>query len=165
MSCKKNNLIDTRVYSEVDLIIPITSFNSTKLENDLLFNDKSIVVKTTSDFKDKGFIKIENEIIFYGKKNINSFDKIKRSSFNSSKKIKYKKNTVVIQKDINIWPYVIQKLEKLPFVIEVKIISITNSKGRILVKFMGNKQTFFQAVNEMKLNFKNFNSQQYILAK
>ena len=164
MSWKKNNLIDTRVYSEVDLIIPITSFNSTKLENDLLFNDKSIVVKTTSDFKDKGFIKIENEIIFYGKKNMNSFDKIKRSSFNSSKKIKYKKNTVVIQKDINIWPYVIQKLEKLPFVIEVKIISITNSKGRILVKFMGNKQTFFQAVNEMKLNFKNFNSQQYILA-
>ena len=163
MSWKKNNLIDTRVYSEVDLIIPITSFNSTKLENDLLFNDKSIVVKTTSDFKDKGFIKIENEIIFYGKKNMNSFDKIKRSSFNSSKKIKYKKNTVVIQKDINIWPYVIQKLEKLPFVIEVKITSITNKRGRIIVKFMGSKKTFFQAANELKLKFKNVNSQQYVL--
>jgi len=119
---------------------------------------------STSNFKNKGFIKVENELIFYDKKTQNSFNNIKRSSFNSSKKLKYKKNINVIQKDISIWPTVIKKLEKLPFVIEVKIISITNSKGRILVKFMGNKKTFFQAAYEMKLNFKDLNLQQYILS-
>ena len=67
------------------------------------------------------------------------------------------------QKDITIWPNVIQKLERLPFVIEVNVISITNSRGRIIVKFMGNKKTFFQAAYEKKLNFKNFNSRQYVL--
>jgi hypothetical protein len=58
---------------------------------------------------------------------------------------------------------VLKKLKKLPFVIEVKVVSITNSEGRIIVKFMGNKKTFFQAVNEKKLIFQNLNSRQYIL--
>ena len=160
---KKNNLIDTSIYNEVDLIIPISTVNSTKLEKKLLFNDKSIYVKSTSKFKDKGFLKIKNEIIFYEKKTEKSFNNIKRSSFNSYKNLKYEKNISVMQKNISIWPTVIQKLEKLPFVIEVKVTSVTNSKGRIIVKFMGGKKTFFQATNELKLNFKNFNSQQYIL--
>ena len=163
MNWKKNNLIDTRVYNEVDLIIPLNSFNSTKLQKELLFNDKSIKVNSTLDFKDKGFIKIQNEIIFYDTKTKNSFDNIKRSSFNSIKKLRYDKNINVIQKDINVWPLVIQKLEKLAFVVEVKIVSITNSKGRIIVKFMGNKKTFFQAAFEKNLKFKDLNSKQFIL--
>ena len=164
LNWKKNNLIDTRVINEVDLVIPITSEVSTKLQKELLFNDKSIDVISTSKFLDKGFIKIENEIIFYDKKSQNSFENIKRSSFKTLKKLKYVKNLSVIQKDISIWPNVIKKLERLPFVIEVTVISITNSRGRIKVKFMGNRKTFFQAAFEKKLNFKNFNSRQYILS-
>ncbi len=160
---KKNNLIDTRIYNEVDLVIPITNFNSTTLKKKLLFNDKSIIVESTSSFKDQGFLKIQNEIIFYGKKTKYTFENLKRSAFNSSKKLKYENNTSVIQKDMSVWPNILNILEKLPFVIEVKTISITNSQGRILVKFMGNKKTFFQAVFEKKLNFKILNSQQYIL--
>ena len=160
---KKNNLIDTRIYNEVDLVIPITNFNSTTLKKKLLFNDKSIIVESTSSFKDQGFLKIQNEIIFYGKKTKYTFENLKRSAFNSSKKLKYENNTSVIQKDTSVWPNILNILEKLPFVIEVKTISITNSQGRILVKFMGNKKTFFQAVFEKKLNFKILNSQQYIL--
>ena len=49
----KNNLIDTRVYNEVDLIIPLNSFNSTKLQKELLFNDKSIKVNSTLILKIK----------------------------------------------------------------------------------------------------------------
>ena len=160
---KKNNLIDTRVYNEVDLVIPITNFNSTKLKKKLLFNDKSIIVNSTSGFKNQGFLKIQNETIFYSKKTKTTFENLKRSVFNSSKNLKYENNIIVIQKDISVWPNILNILDKLPFVIEVKIISITNSQGRILVKFMGNKKTFFQAVFEKKLNFKNLNFQQYIL--
>ena len=151
------------INNEVDLIIPITSKTSTKLQKELLFNDKSIVVGSTSKFLDKGFIKIENEMIFYDKKSQNSFENIKKISFNILKKLKYEKNLNVIQKDITIWPNVIQKLERLPFVIEVNVISITNSRGRIIVKFMCNKKTFFQAAYENSLNFKNFKSLQYVL--
>ncbi len=160
---KKNNLIDTRIYNEVDLIIPITINKSTTLSKKLLFNDKSINVKSTSNFKDQGFLKIQDEIIFYNKKTENTFENIKRSAFNSSKKLKYENNISVIQKDVGIWPNILNILEKLPFVIEVKIISITSSQGRIIVKFMGNKKTFFQAVSEKKLNFTNLNFQQYLL--
>ena len=160
---KKNNLIDTRIYNEVDLVIPITNFKSTTLKKKLLFNDKSIIVESTSSFKDQGFFKIQNEIIFYGKKTKYTFENLKRSAFNSSKKLKYENNTSVTQKDITVWPNILNILEKLPFVIEIKTISITNSQGRVLVKFMGNKKTFFQAVFEKKLNFKILNSQQYIL--
>jgi len=160
---KKNNLIDTRIYNEVDLIIPIANIKSTTLKKKLLFNDKSIIVNSTSDFKDQGFLKLQNEIIFYNKKTKNTFENLKRSSFNSSKKLKYEENLILIQKDTSVWPNILNVLEKLPFVIEVKIISITNSQGRIIVKFMGNKKTFFQAVFEKKLKFKDLNSQQYVL--
>ena len=128
-----------------------------------MFNDKSIIVKSTSGFKEQGFLKIKNEVVFYSKKTKTSFENLKRSSFSSPKKLKYENNTSVIQKDTSVWPNILNILEKLPFVIEVNTISITNSQGRILVKFMGNKKTFFQAVFEKKLNFKNLNSQQYIL--
>ena len=160
---KKNNLIDTRIYNEVDLIIPIVNIKSTTLKKKLLFNDKSIIVNSTSGFKDQGFLKIQNEIIFYNKKTKNTFENLKRSSFNSSKKLKYEEDLILIQKDTSVWPNILNILEKLPFVIEVNIISITNSQGRIIVKFMGNKKTFFQAVFEKKLKFKDLNSQQYVL--
>ena len=160
---KKNNLIDTRIYNEVDLIIPIANIKSTTLKKKLLFNDKSIIVNSTSGFKDQGFLKIQNEIIFYNKKTKNTFENLKRSSFNSSKKLKYEEDLILIQKDTSVWPNILNILEKLPFVIEVNIISITNSQGRIIVKFMGNKKTFFQAVFEKKLKFKDLNSQQYVL--
>ena len=160
---KKNNLIDTRIYNEVDLIIPIANIKSTTLKKKLLFNDKSIIVNSTSGFKDQGFLKIQNEIIFYNKKTKNTFENLKRSSFNSSKKLKYDEDLILIQKDTSVWPNILNILEKLPFVIEVNIISITNSQGRIIVKFMGNKKTFFQAVFEKKLKFENLNSQQYVL--
>lgn len=160
---KKNNLIDTRIYNEVDLIIPITQIKSTLLSKNLLFNDKSIIVKSTSDFKDQGFLKIKNEIIFYKTKTENTFENIKRNVFNSSNELKYEKNINVIQKNTGVWPDVLNILEKLPFVIEVKILSITSTQGRLIAKFMGNKKTFFQAVYEKKLKFKDFNSQQYIL--
>ena len=160
---EKNNLIDTRIYNEVDLIIPISNIKSTTLKKKLLFNDKSIIVNSTSGFKDQGFLKIQNEIIFYNKKTKNTFENLKRSSFNSPKKLKYENNISVTQNDTSVWPNILNILEKLPFVIEVKIISITNAQGRIIVKFMGNKKTFFQAIFEKKLNFKNLNIQQYIL--
>ena len=160
---KKNNLIDTRIYNEVDLIIPITQIKSTLLSKNLFFNDKSIIVKSTSDFKDQGFLKIKNEIIFYKTKTENTFENIKRNVFNSSNELKYEKNINVIQKDTGVWPDVLNILEKLPFVIEVKILSITSTQGRLIAKFMGNKKTFFQAIYEKKLKFKDFNSQQYIL--
>ena len=160
---KKNNLIDTRIYNEVDLIIPITQIKSTLLSKNLLFNDKSIIVKSTSDFKDQGFLKIKNEIIFYKTKTENTFENIKRNVFNSSNELKYEKNINVIQKVTDVWPDVLNILEKLPFVTELKIISITSTQGRIIAKFMGNKKTFFQAIFEKKLKFKDFNSQQYIL--
>ena len=160
---KKNNLIDTRIYNEVDLIIPIANIKSTTLKKKLLFNDKSIIVNSTSGFKDQGFLKIQNEIIFYNKKTKNTFENLKRSSFNSSKKLKYERNLILTQNDTSVWPNILNILDKLPFVIEVNIISITNSQGRIVVKFMGNKKTFFQAAFEKKLNFKDLNSQQYVL--
>ena len=64
--------------------------------------------------------------------------------------MKYEKNITVIQKDTKVWPNILNILEKLPFVIEVKIISISSSQGRIIAKFMGNKKTFFQAIYEKK---------------
>jgi hypothetical protein len=58
---------------------------------------------------------------------------------------------------------VLNTLKSLPFVKKVKVISISNLKGRIVVTFIGKKKTFFQATKEKKLIFKDFNSQQYIL--
>ncbi len=161
---KKINLIDTSVYNEVDLLIPISLFKTSKLENDLLFNDKVIKVKSTSGFLDKGILNIDKEYIFYNKKSRTSFQNLSRNLYNSEKKIKHEKNTPVLQKDIKIWSYVLETLKRLPFVVEVKVISTSNSSGRILVKFMGDKKAFFKAVEEKKLFFANFNASQFILS-
>ena len=40
----------------------------------------------------KFFLKIQNEIIFYNKKTKNTFENLKRSLFNSPKKLKYENN-------------------------------------------------------------------------
>ena len=160
---KEDNLINTLVYDEVDLIIPINSNSSTTLIDELLFNDKVIKVKSTESFLNKGLIKIENEIIYYNKKNLETFEDISRSLFGSSKKLSYKKNVGVTQKDIGIWPFILEELESLPFVLEVNVISLSNSEGRVNVKFMGDKKAFFQAVSEKKIIFKNLKSGQYIL--
>ena len=47
---KKDNLIDPNIFNEVELIIPISNFQSTSLEAPLLFNDKIIKVKSTRWF-------------------------------------------------------------------------------------------------------------------
>ena len=160
---KQNNLIDTTIVNELGLIIPITSNSSTELENQLLFNDKVIYVKSTEGFLDKGIIKISDEIIFYKNKTLKSFQNITRSMFNSTSQLKYKKDFAVNQKDISVWPMVLKKLENLPFIFDIQVLSITPSEGRILVKFMGNKKTFFKATNEKKLIFQKLNSRKYIL--
>lgn len=160
---KKDNLIDTNIFNEVDLLIPITSEKLSKLENQLLFNDKVINVYSTGGFNEKGVLKIEDEYIFYNKKTSKSFRDLKRRLYNSPQKLKYKKNIEVKQKDIKIWPNVFNKLKSLPFVVDIKVVSITNRVGRILIKFMGNKKTFFLAANEKNLFFKRINSYQHLL--
>jgi len=160
---KKDNLINPSIINEVELIIPISSYKSTKLEAPLLFNDKVIKVKSTDGFLDEGVIEIEKEIIFYKKKKSKKFEYIKRGLLKSNSKIEYNVNTTLIQRDITLWPFVLNTLKSLPFVKEVKVISISTLKGMVIVKFIGNKKTFFQAAKEKKMIFKNFNSQQYIL--
>jgi len=160
---KKDNLINPSIINEVELIIPISSYKSTKLEAPLLFNDKVIKVKSTDGFLDEGVIQIEKEIIFYKKKNSKNFEHLKRGLLKSNSKIEYNVNTTLIQRDITLWPFVLNTLKSLPFVKEVKVISISTLKGMVIVKFIGNKKTFFQGAKEKKMIFKDFNSQQYIL--
>ena len=160
---KKDNIINSSIINEVELIIPISSYKSTTLEAPFLFNDKIIKVKSTDGFLDEGVIEIEKEVIFYKKKNSKSFEHLKRGLLKSNSKIQYNVNTLLIQKDINSWPFVLNTLKSLPFVKEVKVISISTLKGMVVVRFIGNKKTFFQAAKEKKMIFKNFNSQQYIL--
>ena len=160
---KKNNLINPNIINEVELIIPISSYKSTRLEAPFLFNDKIIKVKSTDGFLDEGVIEIEKEVIFYKKKNSKNFEHLKRGLLKSNSKIQYNVNTLLIQKDITSWPFVLNTLKSLPFVKEVKVISISTLKGMVVVRFIGNKKTFFQAAKEKKMIFKDFNSQQYIL--
>ena len=160
---KKDNLINSSIINEVELIIPISSYKSTTLEAPFLFNDKIIKVKSTDGFLDEGVIEIEKEIIFYKKKNSKNFEYLKRGLLKSNRKIEYNVNTTLTQKDITLWPFVLNTLKSLPFVKEVKVISISTLKGMVVVRFIGNKKTFFQAAKEKKMIFKDFNSQQYIL--
>ena len=162
---KKDNLIDPKIVNQVDLWIPVSLKASTKLEKAFIFNDKSIKVKSTIGFMSKGIVNIGEELILYNNKTIKSFEKITRNILNIEKKIEYKKDNVIFQKDIQIWPSSINILKSLPFVKEVKVISISKHGGRIIVKFLGNKKTFFQATYEKGLIFKNFNKKQYILNK
>ena len=160
---KKDNLINSSIINEVELIIPISSYKSTRLEAPFLFNDKIIKVKSTDGFLDEGVIEIEKEVIFYKKKNSKNFEHLKRGLLKSNSKIEYNVNTTLTQKDITLWPFVLNTLKSLPFVKEVKVISISTLKGMVIVKFIGNKKTFFQGAKEKKMIFKDFNSQQYIL--
>ena len=160
---KKDNLINSSIINEVELIIPISSYKSTRLEAPFLFNDKIIKVKSTDGFLDEGVIEIEKEVIFYKKKNSKNFEHLKRGLLKSNSKIEYNVNTILTQKDITLWPFVLNTLKSLPFVKEVKVISISTLKGMVVVRFIGNKKTFFQAAKEKKMIFKDFNSQQYIL--
>ncbi|MDC1280720.1 hypothetical protein N8Z28_00395 [bacterium] len=162
---KKDNLIDPNIVNQVDLWIPISLRASTKLEKTFVFNDKSIKVKSTSGFMDKGIIDIGEELILYKDKRPKSFEKITRSLLNTKKKIEYKKDAVILQKNIETWPLSINILKGLPFVTEVKIVSISKHGGRIIVKFLGNKKTFFHATYEKGLFFKNSSNNQYILSK
>ena len=162
---KKDNLIDPNIVNQVDLWIPISLRASTKLEKTFVFNDKSIKVKSTSGFMDKGIIDIGEELILYKDKRPKSFEKITRSLLNTKKKIEYKKDAVILQKNIETWPLSINILKGLPFVTEVKIVSISKHGGRVIVKFLGNKKTFFQATYEKGLFFKNLSNHQYILSK
>ena len=81
----------------------------------------------------------------------------------SSKKLSYKANIEVKQKNIKIWPFILEELESLPFVLEVNVISISKSEGRVNVKFMGDKKAFFQAAGEKKIIFDSLKSGQYVL--
>jgi hypothetical protein len=161
---KKDNLIDPNIVNQVDLWIPIPLRASTKLEKIFIFNDKSIKVKSTDGFLDKGIIDIGEELILYRNKTSKSFEKITRSLLNTEKKIEYKKDAVIFQKNLETWPLSINVLKSLPFVTEVKIISISNRSARIIVKFLGNKKTFFHATDEKSLFFKNLSNHQYILS-
>ena len=162
-SWKQDNLINTRVYDEVNLIIPFNKNSSTMLTRELLFNDKIINVKSTEDFFDKGLVNIEDEIIYYNKKSSTRLEEITRNLFGSSKKLSYKANIEVKQKHIKIWPFILEELESLPFVLEVNVISLSKSAGRVNVKFMGDKKAFFQAVGEKKIIFDSLKSGQYVL--
>ena len=162
-SWKQDNLINTRVYDEVNLIIPFNKNSSTMLTSELLFNDKIINVKSTEGFLDKGLVYIENEIIYYNKKSSTRFDEITRDLFGSSKKLSYKVNSEVKQKHIKIWPFILEELESLPFVLEMNVISLSKSEGKVNVKFMGGKKAFFQAVGEKKIMFDSLKSGQYVL--
>ena len=160
---KKDNLINTQVYDEVDLIIPIDAEVSTYLDSKLLFNDKFINVRSTEGFFDNGLITIGDEILYYREKTPTTFNKITREQFGTSKKLTYDKDSKVKQKDIRIWSFVLNEISTLPFVTETKVLSLSKSTGRIIVKFMGDKKTFFQAANEKKIIFKDFKYGQYIL--
>ena len=162
---KKDNLIDPNIVNQVDLWIPISLRASTKLVKTFVFNDKSIKVKSTFGFMDKGIIDIGEELILYKDKRPKSFEKITRSLLNTKKKIEYKKDTVILQKNIETWPLSINILKGLPFVKEVKIVSFSKHGGRVIVKFLGNKKTFFHATYEKGLFFKNSSNHQYILSK
>jgi len=162
---KKDNLIDPNIVNQVDLWIPISLRASTKLEKTFVFNDKSIKVKSTFGFMDKGIIDIGEELILYKDKRPKSFEKITRSLLNTKKKIEYKKDAVILQKNIETWPLSINILKGLPFVTEVKIVSISKHGGRVIVKFMGDKKTFFHATYEKGLFFKNLGNHQYVLSK
>ena len=162
---KKDNLIDPNIVNQVDLWIPISIRASTKLENVFIFNDKSIKVKSTIGFRGRGIIDIGEELVLYKNKTSKSFEKITRSLLNTKKKIEYKKDAVILQKNIETWPLSINILKGLPFVTEVKIVSISKHGGRVIVKFLGNKKTFFHATYEKGLFFKNLSNHQYILSK
>ena len=51
----------------------------------------------------------------------------------------------------------------MPFVKETKVISLTSNIGRIIVKFVGNKKSFFEALRQKGLIIEDYNKDQYII--
>ena len=170
LNWKIDNVIDPNISNRVDLWIPIPISASSTLMEPLISSNKSIKVKSIVGFNKSGIIKINDELISYNNniirrvdKNLsNSFEDISRGLFDTKIK-EYRKGDTVVQKNIDIWPLSIKIIRSLPFVKEVKVISIASSGGRILVNFLGSKKTFFQAIFEKGLVFKNLNTSQYIL--
>lgn len=161
LNWKIDNVIDPNISNRVDLWIPIPISASSILTEPLISSNKSIKVKSIVGFNKSGIIKINDELISY--KNLsNSFEDISRGLFDTKIK-EYRKGDTVVQKNIDIWPLSIKIITSLPFVKEAKVISIESSGGRILVNFLGSKKTFFQAIFEKGLVFKNLNKNQYIL--
>jgi hypothetical protein len=170
LNWKIDNVIDPNISNRVDLWIPIPISASSILTEPLILSNKSITVKSIVGFNKSGIIKINDELISYKNKAIrtvdkdlsNSFEDISRGLFDTQIK-EYRKGDTVVQKNIDIWPLSIKTIRSLPFVQEVKVISIASSGGRIVVDFLGSKKSFFQAIFEKGLVFKNVNNKQYIL--
>ena len=162
-SWKKVNLIDTDIDNQIDLWIPIPRDKTTSLSENFYFNDKEIKVKSSINFFNSGILKIGEELIFYNKKNNYIFQNISRGFLNTKIATEHKIGETIFQKQINLWPTSIKILKSLPFVKEIKVISVTSNNGRIIVKFFGNKKSFFEALKQKGFIIEDYNKDQYIL--
>ena len=162
-SWKKVNLIDTYIDNQIDLWVPIPRSKTTSLSEFFYFNDKEIKVKSTSNFFKSGLLEIGDELVFYNSKNDYLFQNISRGFLNTKIATEHKIDKTIFQKQIDIWPSSINILKSLPFVKETKVISLTSNIGRIIVKFVGNKKSFFEALRQKGLIIEDYNKDQYII--
>ena len=162
-SWKKVNLIDTYIDNQIDLWVPIPRSKTTSLSEIFYFNDKEIKVKSTSNFFKSGLLQIGDELVFYNSKNDYLFQNISRGFLNTKIATEHKIDKTIFQKQIDIWPSSINILKSLPFVKETKVISLTSNIGRIVVKFVGNKKSFFEALRQKGLIIEDYNKDQYII--
>ena len=162
-SWKKVNLIDTYIDNQIDLWVPIPQSKTTSLSENFYFNDKEIKVKSTSKFFKSGLLEIGDELVFYNSKNDYLFQNISRGFLNTKIATEHKIDEPIFQKQIDIWPSSIKILKSLPFVKETKVISLTSNIGRIIVKFVGNKKSFFEALRQKGLIIEDYNKDQYII--
>ena len=162
-SWKKVNLIDTNIDNQIDLWVPIPRDKTTSITRNLYFNDKEIKVKSTINFLNSGILKIGDELIFYNGKNNSLFQNITRGFLNTNIATEYKIKETINQKQIDIWPYSIKTLKSLPFIKEIKVISMTSKNGRIIVKFVGSKKSFFEAAKQKGLVMEDYNKDQYVI--
>ena len=160
---KKVNLIDTNIDNQIDLWVSIPQDKTTSLSKIFYFNDKEIKVKSTTNFLNSGILKIGDEFIFYKRKNKFLFQNISRGFLNTRIETEYKIDQTIFQKQIDIWPSSIKLLKSLPFVKEIKVISVTSNNGRAIIKFVGSKKSFFEAVKQKGLIIENYNKDQYII--
>ena len=162
-SWKKVNLIDTNIDNQIDLWVPIPQDKTTSITRNLYFNDKEIKVKSTINFLNSGILKIGDELIFYNGKNNSLFQNITRGFLNTNIATEYKIKETINQKQIDIWPSSIKTLKSLPFIKEIKVISMTSKNGRIIVKFVGSKKSFFEAAKQKGLVMEDYNKDQYVI--
>ena len=102
-------------------------------------------------------------MVFYNSKNDYLFQNISRGFLNTKIATEHKIDKTIFQKQIDIWPSSINILKSLPFVKETKVISLTSNIGRIIVKFVGNKKSFFEALRQKGLIIEDYNKDQYII--